>query len=187
MNKNIRMKMWVLVLHLKRFGGEFLQKSACSIEIAPELRFSTHEQGGGSMEQLTPSMVSLDMDMDMSFYTPFASPAGSHSSSSSTLVLRDSGESAGESDSMTSFLMETESNITTYHLASVVSHLGDSMESGHYICDVAERDGSDWLCFNDSMVSRKSKEDVLQDRESTAYLLFYVKSEGGEEDKGGVG
>ncbi|XP_041964345.1 ubiquitin carboxyl-terminal hydrolase 37-like isoform X2 [Alosa sapidissima] len=162
----------VLVLHLKRFGGVSLQKSECSIGIAPELSLPSHQQRGGFVEQLMPSL-------EMPYYTPSTSPASSHSSSSS-LVLRDSGEGAGEPDSMASHLIKTECNTTTYHLESVVSHLGDSMESGHYICDVAEGDGSTWLCFNDNIVSRKTKEDVLQERASTAYLLFYVKSEEGE-------
>ncbi|KAL2102474.1 hypothetical protein ACEWY4_001642 [Coilia grayii] len=46
---------------------------------------------------------------------------------------------------------------------------------GHYICDVLEGDGSNWLCFNDDMVSRENT-DILQERSSTAYLLFYVQS-----------
>ncbi|KAL2102501.1 hypothetical protein ACEWY4_001669 [Coilia grayii] len=46
---------------------------------------------------------------------------------------------------------------------------------GHYICDVLEGDGSNWLCFNDDMVSRE-KTDILEERSSTAYLLFYVQS-----------
>ncbi|KAL2102422.1 hypothetical protein ACEWY4_001590 [Coilia grayii] len=63
----------------------------------------------------------------------------------------------------------------TYHVASVVSHLGGSVDSGHYICDVLEGDGSNWLCFNDDMVSRENT-DILEERSSTAYLLFYVQS-----------
>ena len=47
--------------------------------------------------------------------------------------------------------------------------------SGHYICDVVEGDGSNWLCFNDSQVSRRSKDEIVQKRASTAYLLFYVE------------
>ncbi|KAL2102495.1 hypothetical protein ACEWY4_001663 [Coilia grayii] len=46
---------------------------------------------------------------------------------------------------------------------------------GHYICDVLEEDGSNWLCFNDDMVSRE-KTNILEERSSTAYLLFYVQS-----------
>ncbi|KAL2102418.1 hypothetical protein ACEWY4_001586 [Coilia grayii] len=33
---------------------------------------------------------------------------------------------------------------------------------GHYICDVLEGDGSNWLCFNDDMVSRENT-DILEE------------------------
>ncbi|KAL7824603.1 hypothetical protein SRHO_G00345110 [Serrasalmus rhombeus] len=68
-----------------------------------------------------------------------------------------------------------------YRLHGVVSHLGNSLDSGHYISDVAEGEGDSWLTFNDSEVSHMNESAVLKRRAKTAYLLFYVRS-GAEEN-----
>ncbi|XP_063058397.1 ubiquitin carboxyl-terminal hydrolase 37-like isoform X2 [Engraulis encrasicolus] len=61
--------------------------------------------------------------------------------------------------------------VHTYHLASVVSHLGSSLKRGHYVCDAVGEEGSGGLCFNDNSV--KCVKDIERKRQSTAYLLFY--------------
>ncbi|KAL6489388.1 hypothetical protein MHYP_G00031290 [Metynnis hypsauchen] len=67
-----------------------------------------------------------------------------------------------------------------FRLHGVVSHLGNSLDSGHYISDVAEGEGDSWLTFNDSEVSHTNESAVLKRRAKTAYLLFYVCSGTGE-------
>ncbi|KAL7825495.1 hypothetical protein SRHO_G00341910 [Serrasalmus rhombeus] len=64
-----------------------------------------------------------------------------------------------------------------------VASLGkqSSLDSGHYISDVAEGEGDSWLTFNDSEVSHMNESAVLKRRAKTAYLLFYVRS-GAEEN-----
>ncbi|XP_036399243.1 ubiquitin carboxyl-terminal hydrolase 37-like [Megalops cyprinoides] len=59
-----------------------------------------------------------------------------------------------------------------YTVKSILSHLGQSTTCGHYVSDSA--DGDSWLTFDDRTVRRSSQENVLQLREKSAYLLFYV-------------
>ncbi|XP_063060120.1 ubiquitin carboxyl-terminal hydrolase 37-like [Engraulis encrasicolus] len=61
--------------------------------------------------------------------------------------------------------------VHTYHLVSVVSHLGSSLKRGHYVCDAVGEEGSDGLCFDDNSV--KPVKNIERKRQSTAYLLFY--------------
>ncbi|EGC31790.1 hypothetical protein DICPUDRAFT_6348, partial [Dictyostelium purpureum] len=58
-----------------------------------------------------------------------------------------------------------------YDLNSVLVHLGDSTNSGHYYCYVKGSNGV-WYKMDDSMVSQVSLQTVLR---SKAYMLFYTK------------
>ncbi|KAG9328236.1 hypothetical protein JZ751_015749 [Albula glossodonta] len=59
-----------------------------------------------------------------------------------------------------------------YKISSVVSHIGSSINHGHYVSD--SLDGSDrWLSFDDDIVQERAQEKVLQKRGDRAYLLFY--------------
>ncbi|XP_076839082.1 ubiquitin carboxyl-terminal hydrolase 12-like isoform X1 [Brachyhypopomus gauderio] len=69
--------------------------------------------------------------------------------------------------------------VSKYRLNSVVSHLGVSIDCGHYISHVAE-EGESWLSFNDSDVARMNEAAILKIAATTAYLLFYVQSGAGE-------
>ncbi|KAL7824847.1 hypothetical protein SRHO_G00343910 [Serrasalmus rhombeus] len=88
-----------------------------------------------------------------------------------------------QSSGSTSFQASPRSSLRPglYRLHGVVSHLGNSLDSGHYISDVAEGEGDSWLTFNDSEVSHMNESAVLKRRAKTAYLLFYVRS-GAEEN-----
>ncbi len=69
----------------------------------------------------------------------------------------------------------------TYSLVSIVSHLGHTAYSGHYICDGVDRqrqpgDTTDrWLSYDDMHVSETSFESVCSQRKRSAYILFYEK------------
>ncbi|XP_029915729.1 ubiquitin carboxyl-terminal hydrolase 37-like [Myripristis murdjan] len=78
-------------------------------------------------------------------------------------------ESSG--DTQTSQLGASVSN---YHLCGVVSHLGRSIDCGHYISDIMEGDSRDWLTLNDAITTKTDEATVLEERQDTAYILFYV-------------
>lgn len=60
-----------------------------------------------------------------------------------------------------------------YKLIGVISHLGESSMSGHFIADCRYFDGQ-WYCFNDSIVSGPSSR---YSKKGTPYILFYQNSE----------
>ncbi|KAG7513051.1 ubiquitin carboxyl-terminal hydrolase 37-like [Solea senegalensis] len=75
----------------------------------------------------------------------------------------------------------TQTQKTCYSLVSIISHLGSTSHCGHYICDGAQRETSgdlsdSWLTYNDSNVWQTSGTFVCQQRQRTAYLLFYEKT-----------
>ncbi|XP_026154404.1 uncharacterized protein LOC113125269 [Mastacembelus armatus] len=82
-------------------------------------------------------------------------------------------------------VLNPESSITTqttthYSLVSIISHLGSTAHSGHYICDGVYREEPDkmtahWLTYNDKNVSETTCASVCHQRQKTAYLLFYEK------------
>ncbi|KAJ3587069.1 hypothetical protein NHX12_013459, partial [Muraenolepis orangiensis] len=62
---------------------------------------------------------------------------------------------------------------TSYRLSGIVSHLGDSIDTGHYISDTAGENGPGWLTLNDRDVRTTAETTVLKTRDQTAYILFY--------------
>ncbi|KAJ4945902.1 hypothetical protein JOQ06_023580, partial [Pogonophryne albipinna] len=91
------------------------------------------------------------------------------------------------SDPITIFreLMVTSTeDIGWYSLVSIINHLGNNTNRGHYISDVlhpeAELDDpSDrWLTCNDGEVTRTSGEAMCQQRKDTAFILFYQRRQG---------
>ncbi|KAJ3605025.1 hypothetical protein NHX12_027076 [Muraenolepis orangiensis] len=67
-----------------------------------------------------------------------------------------------------------------YTLVSVLSHIGKSPLSGHYVSDGSFQGKGDtppdqWLSYNDETVSWTSGSEVCQQRQCTAYLLFYER------------
>nr|XP_020472944.1 ubiquitin carboxyl-terminal hydrolase 37-like isoform X2 [Monopterus albus] len=67
-----------------------------------------------------------------------------------------------------------------YSLVSIISHFG-STEQGHYICDAVHPDNSPeeptdrWITYNDAAVSGTTSESVCEQRQKSAYILFYKK------------
>ncbi|XP_018094247.1 ubiquitin carboxyl-terminal hydrolase 37 isoform X3 [Xenopus laevis] len=62
----------------------------------------------------------------------------------------------------------------SYRLISVVSHIGSSSSSGHYISDVYDIRKQAWLTYNDLEVSRTQETTVQSDRDRSGYIFFYM-------------
>lgn len=67
-----------------------------------------------------------------------------------------------------------------YKLTGIIVHEGSAASSGHYYSYIYKSDYNQWFCFDDSMVSQVSEND-LKDLFSamsscrTAYMLFYTR------------
>ncbi|CAJ1078726.1 ubiquitin carboxyl-terminal hydrolase 37 isoform X1 [Xyrichtys novacula] len=62
----------------------------------------------------------------------------------------------------------------SFRLISVVSHIGSSSSSGHYITDVYDMKKQSWLTYNDLDVSRTQETAVRRDRDRSGYIFFYM-------------
>ncbi|XP_028991797.1 ubiquitin carboxyl-terminal hydrolase 37 [Betta splendens] len=64
--------------------------------------------------------------------------------------------------------------VNSFRLISVVSHIGSSSSSGHYISDVYDMKKQAWLTYNDLDVSRTQEAAVRRDRDRSGYIFFYM-------------
>ncbi|XP_061648249.1 ubiquitin carboxyl-terminal hydrolase 37 isoform X2 [Phyllopteryx taeniolatus] len=62
----------------------------------------------------------------------------------------------------------------SFRLISVVSHIGSSSSSGHYISDVYDMKKQSWLTYNDLDVSRTQETAVQRERDRSGYIFFYM-------------
>lgn len=62
----------------------------------------------------------------------------------------------------------------SFRLISVVSHIGTSSSSGHYISDVYDMKKQSWLTYNDLDVSRTQESTIQRDRDRSGYIFFYM-------------
>ncbi|XP_018091230.1 ubiquitin carboxyl-terminal hydrolase 37 isoform X3 [Xenopus laevis] len=62
----------------------------------------------------------------------------------------------------------------SYRLISVVSHIGSTSSSGHYISDVYDIRKQAWFTYNDLEVSRTQETTVQNDRDRSGYIFFYM-------------
>ncbi|XP_075465780.1 ubiquitin carboxyl-terminal hydrolase 37 isoform X3 [Ascaphus truei] len=65
----------------------------------------------------------------------------------------------------------------SYRLISVVSHIGSSSSSGHYISDVYDLKKLAWFTYNDLAVSKTQETAVQRDRDGSGYIFFYMHKE----------
>ncbi|XP_029980667.1 ubiquitin carboxyl-terminal hydrolase 37 [Sphaeramia orbicularis] len=79
----------------------------------------------------------------------------------------------------------------SFRLISVVSHIGNTSSSGHYISDVFDMKKQSWLTYNDLDVSRTQEAAVQRDRDRSGYIFFYMHKDVFEQlsemEKPGVG
>ncbi|XP_064167774.1 ubiquitin carboxyl-terminal hydrolase 37-like [Anguilla rostrata] len=69
----------------------------------------------------------------------------------------------------------------SFRLISVVSHIGSSSSSGHYISDVYDMKKQSWLTYNDLDVSRTQECTVQRERDRSGYIFFYMHKDVFEE------
>lgn len=62
----------------------------------------------------------------------------------------------------------------SYRLISIVSHIGSTSSSGHYISDVFDIKKQSWFTYNDLEVSRTLEATVQCDRDRSGYIFFYM-------------
>ncbi|XP_051786559.1 ubiquitin carboxyl-terminal hydrolase 37 isoform X2 [Erpetoichthys calabaricus] len=62
----------------------------------------------------------------------------------------------------------------SFRLVSVVSHIGSSSSSGHYISDVYDIKKQSWLTYNDLDVTKTQVSSVQRDRDRSGYIFFYM-------------
>uniref|UniRef100_A0A2K6FS24 Ubiquitin carboxyl-terminal hydrolase n=1 Tax=Propithecus coquereli TaxID=379532 RepID=A0A2K6FS24_PROCO len=65
----------------------------------------------------------------------------------------------------------------SYRLISVVSHIGSTSSSGHYISDVYDIKKQAWFTYNDLEVSKIQESAVQSDRDRSGYIFFYMHKE----------
>uniref|UniRef100_A0A8C6A2T9 Ubiquitin carboxyl-terminal hydrolase n=1 Tax=Marmota marmota marmota TaxID=9994 RepID=A0A8C6A2T9_MARMA len=65
----------------------------------------------------------------------------------------------------------------SYRLISVVSHIGSTSSSGHYISDVYDIKKQAWFTYNDLEVSKIQEAAVQSDRDRSGYIFFYMHKE----------
>ncbi|XP_008070863.2 ubiquitin carboxyl-terminal hydrolase 26 [Carlito syrichta] len=68
-------------------------------------------------------------------------------------------------------------HLHTYQIIGVVSHLGNTPYSGHYISDAYNFEKQTWFTYNDMQVSNIQEEAMLEARLCTGYIFFYMHNE----------
>ena len=61
---------------------------------------------------------------------------------------------------------------TTYRLSSIINHLGETPNSGHYTCLLAEPSGDTFTLVDDTTVRRSVR--MTEEMSRTGYILMYT-------------
>ena len=61
----------------------------------------------------------------------------------------------------------------SYNLIGIVSHLGDSINSGHYVTDFFNKKSNKWKTYDDNKVESINQNQVFKIRTGTCYILFF--------------
>ncbi|PIO52404.1 hypothetical protein TELCIR_26290, partial [Teladorsagia circumcincta] len=64
-----------------------------------------------------------------------------------------------------------------YSLAAVICHHGDSLLSGHYSTFALDATRREWLDCNDSVVTKTSEVEVIDNSSSVGYIFIYNRVE----------
>ncbi|KAL7288753.1 hypothetical protein TKK_0016733 [Trichogramma kaykai] len=76
-----------------------------------------------------------------------------------------------ELDSLIIYNSEEFAECPTYEAVGIISHIGDNVDSGHYISFV--RHESNWFYYDDSNVKILTEEEVFKLIQNNAYVVFY--------------
>ena len=71
--------------------------------------------------------------------------------------------------------VKTTSQTCEYTLKSVINHIGENIDQGHYITFVKTLN-QEWTVFDDLHVSRTTEEDVFNKCKKSCYLAFYTQN-----------
>ncbi|XP_023247472.1 uncharacterized protein LOC106645861 [Copidosoma floridanum] len=63
----------------------------------------------------------------------------------------------------------------SYEPVGIISHIGDSIDSGHYISFVKHKD--EWFCYDDANVKILSEDEVFKFVQTNAYVIFFQETE----------
>eukprot|EP00049_Salpingoeca_infusionum_P004033 m.74040 g.74040 ORF g.74040 m.74040 type:complete len:856 (+) comp12386_c0_seq2:327-2894(+) len=66
--------------------------------------------------------------------------------------------------------------LTTYQLNSIVRHVGSGAGAGHYVSDVYDPATERWKTYDDSIVKKVERLNVLGRAERTGYLFFFTNT-----------
>ncbi|XXQ39099.1 Ubiquitin carboxyl-terminal hydrolase [Plasmodiophora brassicae] len=78
----------------------------------------------------------------------------------------------------------TSGESATYEAVAVLRHLGSSADSGHFVADIRNADGTAWHSFNDETVEVMKEGSFIQNdavRSTTAYLVVYARAADSDE------
>nr|XP_015842579.2 ubiquitin carboxyl-terminal hydrolase 29-like [Peromyscus maniculatus bairdii] len=64
-----------------------------------------------------------------------------------------------------------------YRLVSLVSHVGNCQDSGHYVSDVYDFQKQAWLLYSDVQVFEIPEALIQENRLHTGYIFFYMRNE----------
>ena len=79
-------------------------------------------------------------------------------------------------------ITRSDGNEILYQLTAVVTHLGATVEKGHYVADVyckKAKDGPTWFHYNDSEVTKTQFQNVHRRALKDGYIFVYSKAETG--------
>ncbi|XP_012620220.1 ubiquitin carboxyl-terminal hydrolase 26 [Microcebus murinus] len=68
-------------------------------------------------------------------------------------------------------------DLPTYRLIGIVSHIGTTPKSGHYISDAYDFERQAWFTYNDTQVSNIQEALMQEERLCTGYIFFYMHNE----------
>ncbi|XP_055986204.1 ubiquitin carboxyl-terminal hydrolase 26 [Sorex fumeus] len=69
----------------------------------------------------------------------------------------------------------------SYRLIGIISHLGDDLNSGHYVTDAYDFERQVWFTYNDMTVLHVEEFPMQEARVCTGYIFFYMNSKTFEE------
>uniref|UniRef100_H0XK90 Ubiquitin carboxyl-terminal hydrolase n=1 Tax=Otolemur garnettii TaxID=30611 RepID=H0XK90_OTOGA len=73
--------------------------------------------------------------------------------------------------------VKTRDPLQVYRLISVISHLGSSQSSGHYISDAYDFQKQAWFTYSDLWVSEIQEPLIQEMRHQSGYIFFYMHKE----------